>query len=121
MRLLWPRKCEATWPTFSYFGPCPRGRTGKGLRIYQAREDGNRHLVDVRQVEELPPFEKLHGILVMAPPSLMQPRFLLSVVDVAAKSLTDSRDLAELLLTFPQLKSEKGLVAQRLTANRRGA
>ncbi|MBI3926629.1 MAG: nucleotidyl transferase AbiEii/AbiGii toxin family protein [Armatimonadetes bacterium] len=88
---------------------------GQGLRIYQVRQEGNRHLVDLRQVETLPPTCDLQGILVLDPPSLIASKVVaIHRRQGRPKSLTDSRDLAMLLLTFPELKDETGRVAERL-------
>src|SRR5947209_15244465 len=38
-------------------------RQGSGYRIYQVRKEGNRHLVDVRSVVELPPCRRIDGFL----------------------------------------------------------
>jgi hypothetical protein len=40
---------------------------GEAYRIYQVRDPKNRHLVDVRQVKELPPFRVLEGIQILTP------------------------------------------------------
>lgn len=77
----------------------------KGLRIYQVRKEGNRHLVDVRAVSEFPQTRVIEQVRVIAPADLIaykvisyQSRFGKS------KSWTDRRDLAVLLLRFPELK-----------------
>ncbi|MCX7046502.1 MAG: hypothetical protein NTX50_13585 [Candidatus Sumerlaeota bacterium] len=44
---------------------------GRGIRLYQMRKSGNRHLVDVRSVEELPSSKRIGGVLVMAPADLI--------------------------------------------------
>lgn len=88
---------------------------GRGFRLYQTRKLGNRHLVDVRAVDELPKVERMAGLLVVAPAELI-------AMKVAAyhrrrgspKSGTDWRDLAMLLLAFPELKNVSGPVAERL-------
>jgi hypothetical protein len=92
-------------------------REGIGYRIYQVQKPENRHLVDVRPVEELPPCQRVQEVLVVTPAELIAGK-------VAAfarrrgkpKAGTDWRDLAMLLLTFPDLKKEEGEVAQRLRA-----
>ena len=40
---------------------------GRGYRLYQVRKAGNRHLVDVRDVDSLPASQRLGGVLVIAP------------------------------------------------------
>ncbi|MGC1247333.1 MAG: hypothetical protein WA865_14050, partial [Spirulinaceae cyanobacterium] len=44
---------------------------GLGYRLYQVQKTGNRHLVDIRQVETLPENRPFEGVLVMAPESLV--------------------------------------------------
>ena len=44
---------------------------GRGLRVFQARKSGNRHLVDLRSIETLPLAERIAGVLVMAPVELI--------------------------------------------------
>jgi hypothetical protein len=92
---------------------------GKEFRIFQVRQPKNRHLVDVRKVESLPPTQMVAEVRVLTPEELIAQK----VVSYThrrgqPKGGTDWRDLAILLLTFPQLKSEKGEVANRLAANR---
>ena len=88
---------------------------GKGFRLYQTQETGNRHLVDLRGVETLPDTQSVEDIQILAPAALIASK----VVSYAArrgkpKAGTDWRDLAMLLLTFPALKSETGEVANCL-------
>jgi hypothetical protein len=90
---------------------------GKGYRLFQVQKAGNRHLVDVRQVTSLPRAEPIGDILVLSPPELIARK----VISYHArrgqpKAGTDWRDLAILLLTFPQLKSEAGPVGDVLRA-----
>lgn len=44
---------------------------GKGFRIYQTRKEGNRHLVDVRPVENFPETETVEDIRVLSPLELI--------------------------------------------------
>jgi nucleotidyltransferase AbiEii toxin of type IV toxin-antitoxin system len=92
-------------------------REGLGYRIYQVRKPENRHLVDIRPVEELPPVQTVKKVLVVTPPELIANK-LTAWVDRRSKpkSGTDWRDLAMLLLTFPELKTDEGPVADRLRA-----
>src|SRR6516164_1056737 len=46
-------------------------REGLGYRIYQVRKPENRHLVDVRPVEALPPVKRVRKVLVVTPPELI--------------------------------------------------
>jgi hypothetical protein len=92
-------------------------REGIGYRIYQVRKPENRHLVDIRPVDSLPPTQRVKQVLVVTPAELVAEK-------VAAytrrrgkpKAGSDWRDLANLLITFPELKTEEGPVAERLHA-----
>ncbi len=90
-------------------------RDGVGFRIYQVRSDGNRHLVDIRPVGVLPPSQLIERIQVMAPDALIAGKVLAAVSRHGKpKSFTDQRDLAVLLLRFPELKTLCGPVRDRL-------
>jgi predicted nucleotidyltransferase len=92
-------------------------REGLGYRIYQVRKPQNRHLVDVRPVDELPPGKRVKKVLVVTPPELVAGKVLAWVRRRGKpKAGTDWRDLAYLLLTFPELKTAEGPVLQRLRA-----
>lgn len=89
---------------------------GKGYRLFQIQKTGNRHLADVRPVSSLPKAQLIEDILVMSPPELIARK----VVSYQArrgqpKSGTDWRDLAMLILAFPELKSESGPVSDALS------
>jgi len=91
---------------------------GKGFRIYQTRKEGNRHLVDVRPVENFPETETIEKIRILSPLELIASK----VVSYHArrgrpKSGTDWRDLGLLLLRFPELKEK---VAETLQAKNVG-
>ena len=80
---------------------------GKGFRIYQTRKEGNRHLVDVRPVENFPETETVENIRILSPLELIASK----VISYHArrgkpKSGTDWRDLGFLLLKFPELKEK---------------
>jgi len=88
---------------------------GKGYRLFQMQKGGNRHLVDVRAVESLPNAQSVEEILIASPPELVAQK----VISYHSrrgkpKAGTDWRDLAMLLLTFPELKSESGGVGDAL-------
>jgi len=84
---------------------------GRGFRLYQTRKSGNRHLVDIRRVETLPQTRQIGGIQVMAPADLIASKVIsYHQRRGKPKSGTDWRDVALLLLTFPELKSESGPV-----------
>jgi hypothetical protein len=88
---------------------------GKGYRLFQIQKAGYRHLVDVRSVHTLPPALRMAEVLVMAAPELIA-RKVISFHSRRGqpKSGTDWRDLAMLLLTFPELKAETGVVTDIL-------
>jgi hypothetical protein len=90
---------------------------GLGHRLYQVRKPENRHLVDVRSVDSLPSHEVVENILVTPPADLVCQK-VVSLVSRSgtAKSLTDLADISRLLLTFPELKTIEGPVADRLRA-----
>jgi hypothetical protein len=92
-------------------------RDGLGYRIYQVKKPENRHLVDVRPVADLPPAKRVKQILVVTPPELIAGKIAAWVRRRAKpKGGSDWRDLALLLLTFPELKTEEGPVLERLLA-----
>jgi nucleotidyltransferase AbiEii toxin of type IV toxin-antitoxin system len=88
---------------------------GKGYRLFQMQKTGNRHLVDLRPVASLPESQTIEDIRVLTPPELIAHK----VISYNArrgnpKAGTDWRDLAMLLLTFPELKNESGAVSEKL-------
>ena len=92
-------------------------KEGQGYRLYQVQSSGNRHLVDVRKVSDLPSAQRIEQVLVMAPAELIASK-LISYYQRRGKpkSGTDWRDLAMLLLTFPELKQESSQVLNCLLA-----
>ena len=92
---------------------------GKGFRIYQVRSEGNRHLVDLRAVNELPNVELIENVQVLSPAELIASKVVsFNARKGKPKAGTDWRDLAVLLLQFPELKSETSEVLKIL--QRRG-
>ena len=92
-------------------------RDGIGYRVYQVRKDGNRHLVEVRPVAVLPPLQRVDDVNVVTPAELIAGKVFAFVSRQGKpKSFTDRRDLAVLLLRFPELKTEQGSVRERLDA-----
>ena len=90
-------------------------RVGLGYRIFQLRKPKNRHLVDVRPVTALPPSQRVEGVLVLTPPDLVVSKVIAYHSRRGKpKSGTDWRDVALLLLQFPELKSKEGAVRERL-------
>lgn len=89
----------------------------RAYRLFQIRKPKNRHLVDVRSVDQLPPSERIAGVLVVTPAELVATKVIAYHRRRGQpKAGTDWRDLAELLLTFPDLRSEQGVVRERLDA-----
>ena len=79
----------------------------KGLRIYQVRKEGNRHLIDVRLVAEFPDTETIEDIRVLSPVELIVSKIIsFHSRRGKPKSGTDWRDLAMLLLRFPESKEK---------------
>jgi len=88
---------------------------GKGFRVFQLRKPKNRRLADVRQVPAFPPFQRVFEVSV----PLVEELIAQKIISYASrqdkpKGDTDRRDLKMLLLAHPQLKTETGLVADRL-------
>ena len=89
--------------------------SGKGYRVYQSRKPKNRHLVDIRQVDELPPCSITDGLRVVQPAELIA----LKVISMTArrhtpKGLSDHADLMRLLIQFPEYRVDSGAVLDRL-------
>ncbi len=85
----------------------------KGLRIYQVRKEGNRHLIDIRVVTEFPETEIVEEIQVLSPLELIASKIISYHSRYGRpKSWTDRRDLAVLLLRFPELKEKVSEVLQ---------
>ncbi len=92
-------------------------REGIGYRIYQVQKPKNRHLVDVRPTDVLPPCQRVEEVLVVTPPELIAGKVMAwRRRQAKPKAGSDWRDLAALLLTFPELKTAEGPVAERLRA-----
>jgi hypothetical protein len=89
----------------------------KGYRLFQIQKSGNRHLVDVRSVGELPKANLVQGISIASPPELIARKvFSFRSRRGQPKGFSDMRDLAVLFLAFPELKSESGPVLDALRA-----
>ena len=90
---------------------------GKGYRLFQIQKPRNRHLVDLRPAETLPRAERIDDVLVISPPELIAQKIIsYHARRGQPKAGTDWRDLAMLLLTFPELKQELGAVSAVLTS-----
>ncbi len=94
---------------------------GRGFRIYQIQKTGNRHLVDIRLVQTLPPSQRIAKVLVASPEELIALKVIAYYQRRGQpKSGTDWRDVAMLLLTFPELKRDDGPVTECLKAEGAG-
>ncbi len=92
---------------------------GKGFRVYQTRKEGNRHLVDIRLVNEFPKTEIFEQIRVLSPAELIASKVISFESRFGkSKSWTDRRDLTVLLLRFPDLKTKEGEVFRILESRR---
>jgi hypothetical protein len=92
-------------------------RGDKGYRLFQMQKAGNRHLVDVRPVDSLPQSQPIEGILVLAPTQLIAQKVIsFHSRQGQPKGFSDMRDLAVLFLTFPDMKTESGVVSKALEA-----
>ncbi len=90
-------------------------KTKLGYRVYQLQKLGNRHLVDIRAIERLPIAERIEQVLVMAPAELLAYKVMAYYRRRGKpKAGTDWRDIAMLLLTFPQFQEDPTLVTERL-------
>ena len=94
---------------------------GKGFRIFQLRQPKNRHLADIRQIDLLPPTQKIADIQIPTPEELIAQK-VLSLASRAGqpKADTDRRDLKVLLLAYPNLKRNAGAVMDRLLSHQAG-
>ncbi len=91
----------------------------KGLRIYQVRKEGNRHLIDVRIEKSFPQTEDFEGIRILTPVELILSKvFSYESRRGKPKAGTDWRDLAMLLTRFPELKIADGEVGNLLLERR---
>ena len=87
----------------------------KGLRVYQVRKEGNRHLVDVRIQDVFPENQRVENISVLTPPELVASKVTSYISRFGkAKSWTDRRDLTVLIARFPELKVRNGAVERLL-------
>ena len=92
--------------------------TPGAYRLDQLREPRNRHLADIRSVETMPSANQIEGLSVLTPDALLASK----VVSYhqrrgRPKAGTDWRDIAELLLKFPALKTDSGAVAGHLRSS----
>jgi hypothetical protein len=88
---------------------------GTGYRLFQIQKPRNRHLVDVRTTESLPHAQRIEDVLVISPPELIAYKVIAYHARRGQpKAGTDWRDLAMLLLAFPELKKGQGAVSEAL-------
>jgi hypothetical protein len=89
--------------------------SGKGFRVYQRRSSGTRHLIDIRQVDELPEYQVFQGLAVVSPAELIALKVISSTLRAGTpKAMTDQADLMRLLLAFPEHQTEDGDVTAAL-------
>ncbi len=85
---------------------------GRGYRLFQVQKTGTRHLVDIRPVDRLPLAQRIAEIWVMMPTELIASKVIAYHRRRGQpKAGTDWRDIAMLLITFPDLKSDPSQVA----------
>ncbi|MEM9117505.1 MAG: nucleotidyl transferase AbiEii/AbiGii toxin family protein [Cyanobacteria bacterium P01_F01_bin.56] len=90
-------------------------KAGIGYRVYQLQKTGNRHLVDIRSVETLPAANRIENVLILSPAALIAQKVIaFHQRRGKPKAGTDWRDIAMLLLTFPDLKQDPGTVTDAL-------
>jgi hypothetical protein len=93
----------------------PEVKAGLGYRVYQLQKTGNRHLADIRAIEQLPEFEQIEQVRILAPTALIAQKVIaFHQRRGKPKAGTDWRDIAMLLLTFPHLKTDPGPVTNAL-------
>ncbi|MBI4617808.1 MAG: nucleotidyl transferase AbiEii/AbiGii toxin family protein [Planctomycetes bacterium] len=90
-------------------------KEGLGYRVYQMRKPKNRHLVDVRSVEHVPPSQPIEEVQVLVPVELVCWKLASMVSRLRTpKGASDLADIRRLLLAFPNLKEVGGEVSKRL-------
>ncbi len=90
---------------------------GRGIpyRLEQVRNPKNRLLVIVRNVETIPVHQVIEEVLVAQPTDLICQRVVsMTNRPGAPREMADLADIYSLLVTFPELKSWKGKVTDRL-------
>ena len=97
-------------------------KAGLGYRVCQLQKTGNRHLVDIRSVEKLPAADRIESILILSPAALIAQKVIaFHQRRGKPKAGTDWRDIAMLLLTFPDLKEDSGSVTEYWVEAQAGA
>lgn len=88
-----------------------------GFRVYQLRSPKNRHLVDLRQTDALPEFREVERVKIVAPAPLLAMKVVSAAHRRGAeKGLSDRLDVHRLLNAFPELRSETGVIADKIAA-----
>ena len=86
---------------------------GKVFRIYQTRKEGNRHLVNIRPIEDFPETQTVEEIRILSPIELIVSKVIsFHSRKGIPKAGTDWRDLAVLILRFPELKEKVSAALQ---------
>lgn len=81
-------------------------KRGLGYRIFQLRKTGNRHLVDIRSITSFPETQIIDNVRVLSPAELIASKVISHRQRRGKpKSWTDRRDLAIMLLAFPDLRT----------------
>jgi hypothetical protein len=103
---------------FKIFARMRKFGSGSGCQVYQVVKFGNnRHLVDIRPVVRLPQAKRISQVLMATPEELIASKVIAYHHRRGKpKAGDDWRDLAMLLLKFPELKRESGPVLERLQA-----
>lgn len=90
---------------------------GRGYRLYQVQKPGNRDLVDIRPIGQLPSSQRIGQVPVLMPAELIAYKVLAyHQRQGQPKSGTDWRGPAMLLIAFPELKRDSGPVTDSLKA-----
>jgi hypothetical protein len=91
-------------------------RPGVGYRVYQPRKQGTRHLADLRLADiDLGEPVVVDGIRYTSPADTLAMKVCaLGKRRFAPKGATDLADARRLLLAFPELRVERGIVSDRI-------
>lgn len=96
---------------------CGLGGRGIDFRVYQQREPRDRRFVDVRHAAPLPEAQRVGGVLVLRPAEVFARKLVARASRRGApRSGTDLRDLAVLILRFPEFKTDDREIVAALRA-----
>lgn len=104
---------------FNIYLAWPKSKFWDGHVLFRLWDEGtiSQRLVDVRSATKLPTAQRIEGVLVPLPAELIASKIISHHRRRGSpKSWTDWRDLAVLLLTFPELKRDSGPVTDCLNA-----